>query len=126
MMTVNEMLLNLLYLILSLAISVGGAFLAKYIKTDTDLKNKDEIAEAVIAATACVQQTFVYEAKKTNKFDDDAQKQAMNMAINMTTELLSATAKNYLYRNRGESEVREYLATLIEESVRRMKKEDVV
>ena len=120
----NTLLINLLYLVLSAAISVGGVFAAKWLKTNTDLKYKDEIAEAVVTATGYVQQTFVDGAKKYGAFTDAKQEEARKQALKMTEELLSSAALNYLYKDRTRHEVKDYLTALIEESVRLMKKGD--
>ena len=119
----NTLLINLLYLVLSAAISVGGVFAAKWLKTNTDLKYKDEIAEAVVTATGYVQQTFVDGAKKYGGFTDEKE-EARRQALKMTEELLSSAALNYLYKDRTRHEVKDYLTALIEESVRLMKKGD--
>ena len=119
----NEILINILYLVISVAISVGGAYAAKYIKTKTDLKYKDEIAAAVVTSTGYVQQTLVDNAKRLGRFTDSKQEEARMKAIDMAEELLSAGAWNYLNKDRSESEVNDYLTALIEESVRLMKKE---
>ena len=120
----SEIMINILYVVLSAAITIGGAFAAKYIKTKTDLKYKDEIAEAVAIATGCVQQTFVDGAKKYGAFTDAKQEEARRQALKMTEELLSSAALNYLYKDRTKYEVKDYLTALIEESVRLMKKGD--
>ena len=122
-MNVNDVLLNILYLVISLAVTIGGAYAAKLIRTNTDLKYRDEIADAVVTATACVQQTFVDKAKESNCFGADMQASAREKAIDMAIELLSASAKDYLYHGRTENGVEEYLTVLIEESVRMMKRE---
>ena len=120
----NAILINVLYLVLSAAISIGGIFAAKWLKTNTELKYKDEIAEAVAIATGYVQQTFVDGAKKYGTFTDAKQEEARKQALKMTEELLSSAALNYLYKDRTKYEVKDYLTVLIEESVRLMKKGD--
>ena len=120
----SEIMINVLYVVLSAAITIGGAFAAKYIKTKTDLRYKDEIAEAVAVATGYVQQTFVDNAKRYGRFTDEKQEEARKKALKMTEELLSSAAYNYLCKDRTSYEVKDYLTALIEESVRLMKKGD--
>ena len=122
-MNVTQILLSLLYFVLSIVASVGGTYAAKLIKANTNLKYKNEIADAISAATACVQQTFVDKAKKEGLFDDAKQEEAREIAIGKATEMLSEGAWRYLNNGRDVSSVRDYLISLIEEAVRSMKKD---
>ena len=119
----NEYLLDILYVVISTALTVGGALLVWYIRTKTNCQFKDEIAEAVSIAVGYVQQTFVDGKKKSDDFKEDNQKIALQKALETTSTLLSTPAKEYLNRGRTESQADEYLVALIEEAVRTQKKE---
>ena len=117
----NEILLDILYVVISAALTVGGAFAVRYIRTKTNWQYKNEIAEAVTIAVAFVQQTFVDGMKKKEAFDTENQKKAVQKALEAVSTLLSASAKVYLYHNRSEEEANDYLVALIEEAVRTQK-----
>lgn len=119
----NEILLDVLYVVISAALTVGGAFAVRYIRTKTNWQYKDEIADAVTIAVAFVQQTFVDSMKKNDDFGKENQEKAVRMALDAVSTLLTAPAKEYLYRNRTEAQANEYLVTMIEEAVRAQKKE---
>lgn len=119
----NEILLDILYVVISAALTVGGAFAVRYIRSKTNWQYKDEIADAVTIAVAFVQQTFVDGMKKENAFDRDSQKKAVQKALDAVQTLLTAPARDYLYHNRSEEEVNDYLVALIEDAVRAQKKE---
>lgn len=119
----NEILLDVLYVVLSAALTVGGAFAVRYIRSKTNWQYKDEIADAVTIAVAFVQQTFVDGLKKSDDFSKEKQEEAVQKALEAVSTLLTAPAKEYLYRNRTESEANDYLVALIEDAVRTQKKE---
>lgn len=120
----NEILLDILYVVISAALTVGAAFAVRYIRSKTNWQYKDEIADAVTIAVAFVQQTFVDGMKKSNTFDRENQKKAVQKALDAVQTLLTAPAKEYLYHNRSEEEVNDYLVALIEDAVRTQKKEE--
>ncbi len=116
----NNTLQDILYIILSTVLSVGGAIVIYIIKEKTGWKYRDEIAAAVSTAVGFVQQTYVDELKKDGIFCDDEQEQARNMACVTVKALLTAGAKEYLNKQ-GDK----YLIYLIENAVRKQKKEEV-
>lgn len=120
----NEILLDVLYVVLSAALTVGAAFAVRYIRSKTNWQYKDEIADAVTIAVAFVQQTFVDGMKKNESFNIENQKKAVQKALDAVSTLLTQPAKDYLYKNRTEEQANEYLVALIEEAVRTQKKED--
>ena len=116
----NDVLLNILYTILSIVLSVGGGIAVYVIREKTGWKYKDEIADAVKVAVGYVQQTFVDGLKKEGMFLEDEQKQALNKALNVTKVLLTEGAKAFLEK-RGVDD--SYLVYLIEDAVMKQKKE---
>lgn len=117
----NDILLDVLYVVISAALTVGGAFAVRYIRSKTNWQYKNEIAEAVTIAVAFVQQTFVDGMKKNENFGVENQKKAVQKALEAVSTLLTAPAKDYLYHNRTEEEVNDYLVALIEDAVRTQK-----
>ena len=120
--TMNDIMLNILYAVISTALAIGGAFAVRYIRTKTNWQFKNEIADAVITATAYVQQTYVDNLKEDRIFFAEEQAEARNRVIDIVLDSISLSAKNYLYHNRGLTDVRDYITHFIEESVRNMKK----
>lgn len=120
----NDILLEILYVIISFILTVAAAFVIRYINAKTDSQYKDEVNDAVTAAVTYVQQVYVDRAKAAGSFEKQNQVEALNMAVTTAAALLTPEASNYLHRRRTEGEANDYLKTLIEEAVRIQKKKE--
>ncbi len=80
-----------------------------------------EAAEAIAAAVAATNQTYVDELKNAGKFDAEAQKQAAQKALAACLQSISPAAQEFIERAYGD--IREYLTTRIEAEVRKQKNE---
>ena len=72
-----------------------------------------EAAEAIAAAVAATNQTYVDALKNAGKFDAEAQKQAAQKALAACLQSISPAAQEFIERAYGD--IREYLTTRIEE-----------
>lgn len=126
----KEILLNLLYAVLTVGVPFLTACLARYLrakwqKTDADASDAaeesalSEIARAVTNAVAMVSQTFVDELKKSGAFDPEAQKEALQKAIQAALNALSIETRSFIQAVYGSLE--SYLTTCIEAEVRTQK-----
>lgn len=80
-----------------------------------------EAAEAIAAAVAATNQTYVDALKNAGKFDAEAQKQAAQKALAACLQSISQAAQEFIERAYGD--IREYLTTRIEAEVRKQKNE---
>ena len=80
-----------------------------------------EAAEAIAAAVAATNQTYVDALKNAGKFDAEAQKQAAKKALAACLQSISPAAQEFIERAYGD--IREYLTTRIEAEVRNQKNE---
>ena len=80
-----------------------------------------EAAEAIAAAVAATNQTYVDALKNAGKFDAEAQKQAAQKALAACLTSISPAAQEFIERAYGD--IREYLTTRIEAEVRKQKNE---
>ena len=80
-----------------------------------------EAAEAIAAAVAATNQTYVDALKNAGKFDAEAQKQAAQKALAACLKSISPAAQEFIERAYGD--IREYLTTRIEAEVRKQKNE---
>ena len=80
-----------------------------------------EAAEAIAAAVAATNQTYVDFLKNAGKFDWDAQKEAAQKALEACLASISPAAQSFIESAYGD--VREYLTTRIEAEVRKQKNE---
>ena len=80
-----------------------------------------EAAEAIAAAVAATNQTYVDALKNAGKFDAEAQKQAAQKALAACLQSISPAAQEFIERAYGD--IREYLTTRIEAEVRKQKNE---
>ena len=126
----KEILLDLLYLVLTVGVPFLTACLARYLrakwqKTDADASDAAEqsalaeIARAVSDAVAMVSQTFVDSLKKSGAFDLDAQREALQKAIQAALDALSIETRSFVQTAYGDLE--SYLTTRIEAEVRAQK-----
>lgn len=119
----KEILLNLLYIVLTVGVPFLTACLARYLrakwqKTDAETSAAaeqtalDEIACAVSVAVAMVSQTFVDELKRSGAFDPEAKKEALQKALQATLNALSIETRNFIQTAYGSLE--SYLTNRIE------------
>ena len=76
-----------------------------------------EAAEAIAAAVAATNQTYVDALKGAGKFDAEAQKQAAQKALTACLQSISPAAQRFIEFAYGV--IREYLTTRIEAEVRK-------
>lgn len=80
-----------------------------------------EATEAIAAAVAATNQTYVDALKNAGKFDGDAQKAAAEKALTACLASISPAAQRFIEAAYGD--IREYLTTRIEAEVRKQKNE---
>ena len=106
----------------AVVVSVGG-IVAESIRElameSTNNRIAREIANAVADAVAYVSQVYVDGLKLAGSFDEEAQKQALSMALAACLASLSQSAQDYIQRTYGD--VNSYLTTKIEAEVRAQK-----
>lgn len=116
-------IINICAPLLTAAVSYGIYQLAaigkNYVKTTYGQRCLDEVAAAAVNAVEAVNQTYVDALKEQNAFDEAAQKEAFDMAMDAAKASLSASAKQFVEDNIGD--LTEYLTTLIEAQVRDQK-----
>lgn len=129
----NEFLSTLLQAVLVATVPViagavikGVRVVAKHLatKTDNELAKKylKEVADAIGEAVAFTNQTYVDTLKKSDKFTEENQAEALNRSLEKATALLTADARKFLTEAYGD--LNAYLLTRIEPEVRRQKKAD--
>ncbi len=106
----------------AVVVSVGG-IVAESIRElameSTNNRIAREIANAVADAVAYVSQVYVDGLKLAGSFDEEAQKQALSMALAACLSSLSASAQKYIEKTYGDKAA--YLTTKIEAEVRAQK-----
>lgn len=80
-----------------------------------------EAAEAIAAAVAATNQTYVDALKNSGKFTMEAQKKAAQKALTACLASISPAAQDFIERAYGD--IKEYLTTRIEAEVRKQKGE---
>ena len=80
-----------------------------------------EATEAIAAAVAATNQTYVDSLKNAGKFDAEAQREAAQKALEACLASISPAAQSFIETAYGD--IREYLTTRIEAEVRRQKGE---
>ena len=80
-----------------------------------------EATEAIAAAVAATNQTYVDALKNAGEFDADAQKEAAQKALAACLQSISPAAQEFIERAYGD--IKEYLTTRIEAEVRKQKNE---
>ena len=78
-----------------------------------------EAAEAIAAAVAATNQTYVDSLKNAGRFDTDAQREAAQKALEACLASISPAAQSFIQAAYGD--IREYLTTRIEAEVRAQK-----
>lgn len=80
-----------------------------------------EATEAIAAAVAATNQTYVDALKNAGKFDGDAQKEAAQKALAACLQSISPAAQKFIESAYGD--IKKYLTTRIEAEVRKQKNE---
>lgn len=129
-MSTNEIIRNIIYIILT-GIAVP---LAKYLVTLLQVKANeitasiedektrtyvDSALQAISNAVVSVNQTYVDSLKKSGNFDEAAQKEAKEKAIEVAKKLITADVKEAVAKVYGDFD--QYLDTTIEALVRENK-----
>ena len=83
-----------------------------------------EAAEAVAAAVAATNQTYVDTLKNSGRFDAAAQREAAERALEACLASISPAARTFIEAAYGD--IQEYLTTRIEAEVRKQKSEAAV
>ena len=128
----QEFLKELFFAVITAAVPVLTAYIVVLIRkvgenaaaNTENVKAKTyimEAAEAIAAAVAATNQTYVDALKNAGKFDAEAQKQAAQKALAACLMSISPAAQELIERAYGD--IREYLTTRIEAEVRKQKNE---
>lgn len=132
----KEFVFELLQAVATAAIPICAAFLVQFLRRKSEeigakvdsMTTKEllaEVTDAVTTAVTYTSQTYVDALKKGGSFDKDAQLEALQMAMDKTLSLLSASAKEVLSEIYGD--LTAYLETKIEAEVRAQKQQtDVI
>ena len=126
----REFLKDIFLAVLTAAVPMLTAYLVVFIRKAGDnaaanaesVKAKTyitEAAEAIAAAVAATNQTYVDSLKNAGKFDWDAQKEAARKALEACLASISPAAQSFIEAAYGD--IREYLTTRIEAEVRAQK-----
>ncbi|MGL4453662.1 MAG: phage holin, LLH family [Sarcina sp.] len=129
-METNQILSDLYQFIVLPILPVIGLLLAIFIrkgidylqtKIDNDYVNMqiDKIEDITVKAVLIVQQVYTEELKKQGKFDVEAQKLAVRMAIEKVDEMLDEDGKKFLESIYGD--YTKYLEYLIESIIAKSK-----
>ena len=122
----QEFLKDILFAVITAAVPVLTAYIVVLIRkvgenaaaNTENVKAKTyimEAAEAIAAAVAATNQTYVDALKNAGKFDAEAQKQAAQKALAACLQSISPAAQEFIERAYGD--IREYLTTRIEAEV---------
>lgn len=125
-----EILSLLLKAIITIAIpvltAIGTTLAGRYVEIKTEEIKDARIREAlregakiIFDSVNCVNQTYVDELKKQNKFDKEAQAIALTKAKNMAMDLMNAEIKKVLAIQYDD--VDKYITTLIESYIAQQK-----
>ncbi len=126
----QEFLKDIFLAVITAAVPVLTAYIVVFIRkagenaaADTEsVKAKryiTEAAEAIAAAVAATNQTYVDTLKNAGKFDAEAQKEAAQKALAACLASISPAAQSFIEAAYGD--IREYLTTQIEAEVRKQK-----
>lgn len=91
-------------------------------QTDNAVAQKyiDMVANTVTSCVEAINQTYVDSLKNNNAFTKEAQEEAFNRCYNQVLSLLSDDCKQYIKEIFGD--VQSYLTTVIESTVKEVKK----
>lgn len=130
----NENWMNILTTLFEVIIipflGIGVTALVKYLGVKKDELNSkidstqiqdclDRIYQLVADCMLTTQQTYVDSLKAQGKFDEEAQKEALNKTLNAVLNLLNDDLKDFITATFGDITV--YLTTLIEACLKRYK-----
>ena len=126
----QEFLQNIFLAVITAAVPMLTAYLVVLIRKVGDnaaantesVKAKTyitEAAEAISAAVAATNQTYVDSLKNAGKFDGAAQREAAQKALEACLASISPAAQSFIEAAYGD--IREYLKTRIEAEVRKQK-----
>lgn len=126
----NEILTTLMQLVILPAIPIVVAAAVKFFKAKTDAAISEvnsetlrqalsEAVDAVSTAVTYTSQVYVDALKAQGTFDTEAQKTALQTALNKATELLAEDTKELLQSLYGD--LTEWLTVKIEQAVRDQK-----
>lgn len=126
-----EVVKNILYILITAVVPVLTTYLCKFLYTkwtegkvkienDKVANTLDSVISMVLDVVEATNQTFVDELKKKGEFTEDAALQAFNISKEKALEMLSEDAANVIATVYGDVDV--YLDTLIEATVRQLKK----
>ena len=128
----QEFLKELFFAVITAAVPVLTAYIVVLVRkvgdnaaasTESTRAKRDitEATEAIAAAVAATNQTYVDALKNAGKFDGDAQKEAAEKALAACLTSISPAAQRFIEAAYGD--IREYLTTRIEAEVRKQKNE---
>ena len=128
----NEFLQDIFLAVITAAVPVLTAYIIVLIRKvgDNAATNAEsaafktyitEVTEAIAAAVAATNQTYVDSLKNAGKFDADAQKEAAQKALEACLASISPAVRDFIEDAYGD--IREYLTTRIEAEVRKQKGE---
>lgn len=126
-----EIVKDLLYILITTAVPVLTTYLCKFLYTKwTEGKVKienekisqtlDSVVKMVLDAVEATNQTFVDELKKKGEFTEESALEAFSITKETVLDMLSEDAADIITTVYGDIDV--YLDTLIEATVRKLKK----
>ena len=126
-----EILKDIIYILITTAVPVLVTYLCKFLYEKwTEIKAKvenekisntlDQVVSMVLDCVEKVNQTYVDSLKKNGKFTKEASEEAFKMCKETALAMLSEDAKKIITMVYGDVDI--YLDTLIEATVRQLKK----
>lgn len=126
----NEILSNVLMVVVTVMVPIVSNLLIKYvgkiadgfiakIENDSIAQIAYEIKDRVEDSVAYSLQVYVDALKKAGNFGEDAQREALRLALEACKSSLSQAAKDYISKNFGDTDA--YLKCRIEAEVKRQK-----
>ena len=126
-----EVLKDILYILITAAVPVLTTYICKFLyakwtEGKVNIENEkisntlDSVITMVLDVVESVNQTFVDELKKKGEFTEDSAKEAFNKSKEIALKMLSEDATNIIATVYGDVNV--YLDTLIEATVKQLKK----
>ena len=126
-----QILKDILYILITTAVPVLVTYLCKFLYEKwTEIKAKvenekisntlDQVVSMVLDCVEKVNQTYVDSLKKNGKFTKEASEKAFKMCKETALAMLSEDAKKIITMVYGDIDI--YLDTLIEATVRQLKK----
>lgn len=126
-----EVLKDILYILITAAVPVLTTYICKFlyakwtegkikIENEKVSNTLDSVITMVLDVVESVNQTFVDELKKKGEFTEEAAKEAFNKSKEIALKMLSEDAANIITTVYGDVNV--YLDTLIEATVKQLKK----